>query len=157
MKAALYHTRLGRPIILRKNQADALIRAGVWLTLGYTYIDASTDEPTYTDDIIVTMIRQYPKVALICKPSHHAHDAHGQEYPFRIVSAAHTERNAWCKSFGAAVQWVRDIHQCDVVFVPVCDMQADYYEQAERQRVGLLAVNSIIDVVPAVIDGCEHH
>jgi hypothetical protein len=154
MKTALYHTRLGKPIVLRKNQADALIRAGVWLTLGYTYIDASTDEPTYTDDIIGTMIRRYPKVALICRPPY---QEKGPEFPFRIVSAAHTERNAWCKSFGAAVQWVRDIHQCDILFVPASDMQPDYFEKAEKWRVCLLSVNSIIDVVPALIDHFEHH
>jgi hypothetical protein len=154
MNTALYHTRLGRPIILRKNQADALIRAGLWLTLGYTYIDASTEEPTYTDDIIGTMIRQYPKVALICKPRH---QAKGPQFPFRIVSSAHTERNAWCKSFGAAIQWVRDVHQCDVLFVPIGDMQEDYFKEAEKQRVCLLSVDSIIDAVPALIEDGAHH
>jgi hypothetical protein len=148
LKCGLFHTRLGRPIIVSKAQEGALIRANVWSTLGYTYIEEAADEPTYSDDMIAMyMIRNYTKVAMICRP---ACQERGSEYPFRIVNTVNAELNAWCKHFRAAAHCVREIHHCDVVLVPIADMQPEYYEHADECRISLLTVLSLVEFVPAL-------
>lgn len=151
---ALWKTRLGKPTIFTRSQVSALIRADIWLALGYTFEAPSDDEPTYSDDLIAAMIRNHPRMALICKPSY---QPKGPDFPFRVISAAHTERNAWCRSFRAAAEWISAIHQCDILLMPTSDVQPEYYEQAEQRRISLLAVSDIADRMNAIIDDCEYH
>lgn len=137
MRVSMFRTRLGAEVHLAKHQEIALERAGVWSTLGYTFITQFEGKPTYSDAVIAGMLGDYAKVTRVGM-FHRLHRS--PALPWHVRNPNRGETDAACPNFPATVECASTLFGCDIVTTPARDMRSEFLQNAEQYRVILLVV-----------------
>lgn len=137
MRVSKFRTRLGAEVQLAKHQEIALERAGVWRTLGYIFITQLEGKATYSDAEIASMLGDYVRMTRVgmFHPQHRS-----PAHPWHVRHPIHGLSDAACPSFRSAVDIASTLFGCDIVTIPVRDMQYEFLHDAEECRVILLIV-----------------
>jgi hypothetical protein len=137
MRVSRFKTRGGAIVLLTKNQELALERAGVWVTLGYTFVCEEEGKPSFTDRQMATQLAGYKGKTHIgmLHPEYRTPDL-----PYVVANPQEYEPSAACAGFADALNCAREKFRCDVVTVLERDYQPKFNLIAEQWRVVLLVV-----------------
>lgn len=132
MLVTVFTTPEGDDLMFAPHQRLALERAGLWQTYGYTLKTQCEGIPTFRDSEIAATLYNYAGLTTIYRPGL----THVPNHPYNVRNRR-ASTDVPCVTIEAALDTVRELG-CDVVAIPVADMEPVFERYAADRGITLL-------------------